>query len=363
MDASLLDDERFMRRALELARVPARTTPNPRVGAVVVRDDMILGEGYHEGAGSPHAEIRALEGIDGRGATLYVNLEPCSHQGRTPPCVPAVIAAGIRRVVAAVEDPDERVAGRGFEGLRAGGVTVATGVGTAEATALNLAFIHHRRTGRPLLTLKLALTLDGRLAAEDGSSRWITGPEARARVHARRAEVDAILVGAGTVRSDDPSLTARDATTTRQPARVVVDASGSIPATARVFEAGAEVVVATTDAAAHERQMEWKEAGAEVLVLPADRDGRVDLEALLRALAQHEWLEIYCEGGGALAGNLLRGDHVDRLELYYGGVITGAGPAIGEVGAGTLTDAPRFELLGVERVEDDVAATFVRRPG
>ncbi|MGH2807694.1 MAG: bifunctional diaminohydroxyphosphoribosylaminopyrimidine deaminase/5-amino-6-(5-phosphoribosylamino)uracil reductase RibD, partial [Actinomycetota bacterium] len=206
-----MDDRFFMARAIELARIPLHTSPNPRVGAVVVRDGEVIGEGYHFGAGRPHAETEALRGVDdARGATVYVNLEPCMHRAETPPCAPALVEAGVARVVAALEDPDERVRGRGFEYLREHGVEVTGGVMAAEARALNAAFIHQRTTGRPLVTLKLALTIDGRLAASDGTSRWVTGPEARAVVHRRRAETDAILVGSGTVLADDPSLTARD---------------------------------------------------------------------------------------------------------------------------------------------------------
>src|SRR5918992_4105882 len=239
------DDELFMGRALELARSWPHTSPNPRVGAIVVRSGAVVAEGRHEGAGTPHAEMRALDGVDAAGATLYVNLEPCDHHGRTPPCAPAIAAAGVARVVAAHEDPDPRVRGRGFAALARHGIEVTTGVLAAKAERTNAAYLHHARTGLPLISLKLASSLDGRLAARDGSARWITGPLTRARVHARRAEVDAVMVGAGTVLADDPQLTARgDAVRSpssalagpgasspgaigeRQPTRVVVDATG-----------------------------------------------------------------------------------------------------------------------------------------
>src|SRR5687768_16450232 len=193
-----------MTRALELASRPPFTSPNPRVGAVVVRDGRVVSEGIHEGAGTPHAEVRALDGVDAIGATLYVNLEPCTHHGRTPPCAPAVIEAGIARAVIAIEDPDRRVAGKGIEMLRAAGLEVVVGTCAQAAGDLNRAYLHQRATKRPLVTLKLALSLDGKVAAANGSSKWITGAEARARVHARRLECDAVLIGAGTVLADDP---------------------------------------------------------------------------------------------------------------------------------------------------------------
>ena len=354
------DDERFMRRALELAARPAFTSPNPRVGAVIVRDGRVVAEGYHEGPGHPHAEAVALEGIDARGATCYVTLEPCNHHGRKPPCAPVIADAGIERVVAAAKDPDGRVDGSGFRYLQEHGVDVTVGVLEDEARAGNAAFFHQRMTGRPLVTLKLALTLDGRLAAADGSSRWITGDAARRRVHARRAEADAVMVGSGTVVADDPSLTARSVDASRQPARVIVDSTGSVPATARVFASDAEVIVATTDRAPHDRHVEWKEAGAEILVLPEGSPG-VDEVSLIGALSDRDWLEIYCEGGARLATHLLRADVVDRLELYHGAVIAGrGGPDLGDVGVTTLEGAPRFRLQSTEALGDDVLAVYVR---
>jgi diaminohydroxyphosphoribosylaminopyrimidine deaminase / 5-amino-6-(5-phosphoribosylamino)uracil reductase len=348
-----------MARALELARMPSFTSPNPRVGAVVVRDGEVIGEGFHEGAGTLHAEAAALAGIDARGATLYVNLEPCSHHANTPPCAPALVEAGIVRVVAAIEDPDERVAGSGFAHLRNNGVEVTIGVLADEARAMNAAFLHQRSTGRPLVTLKLAMTIDGRLAAADGTSKWITGEEARAFVHRRRAEADAVMVGSGTVIADDPSLTARDVASTRQPARVIVDSSGSVRSGAKVFGPGADVIVATSNAAPHDVHTEWKEAGAEVLVLPGE--GRVDLDALVTELGRRGWLEIYCEGGARLGSALLRDGLVDRLELHHGAALTGAGPQLQDLGVGTMSEALRFSLVDVVRAGDDLIATYMRK--
>ena len=354
------DDERFMIRALELARRAPFTSPNPRVGAVVVKDGRIVGEGWHEGAGRPHAEARALAGVDARGGTLYVTLEPCTHFSRTPPCARALVEAGIRRAVISLEDPDRRVDGRGIDYLRSRGVEVETGVLREEVRALNLAYLHHRRSGRPLLSVKLALSLDGRMAAPDGSSRWISGEGARRRAHARRAEVDAILVGAGTVLADDPRLTARGVAAGRQPARVVVDAAGRVPARAAVFGPGGETIVATTAACEHEVQTAWKEAGAEVLILPAAAAG-VDLRALAYALGGRGFLEVYCEGGGRLAASLLKEGLVDRLEIHRGPVLLGRGGAeLGDLGVSAMSDAPRWRLQEVARDGDDVLTVYSR---
>lgn len=356
-----MDHERFMRRAIELARAPAFTSPNPRVGAVIFKDGVIIGEGAHEGAGSPHAEVIALERAgDASGATCYVSLEPCAHHGRKPPCAPALVEAGITQVVASVQDPDDRVQGKGFDYLREHGVDVIVGVLEREASDVNAAFLHHRRTGRSLVTVKLALTLDGRMAAPDGSSMWITGDDARREVHRRRREVDAVMVGAGTVVADDPSLTVREVTSDRQPARVIVDSSGRVQPIAKVFAPGAEVIVATTDAAPHDRQTAWKEAGAEVVVLPKT-DGGIDLNALIAELARREWLEVMCEGGGALATSLLRDGLADQLELYYGAVVVGrGGPDIGDIGVAALAAAPRFRLVSTDVFGNDVRVTYAR---
>jgi diaminohydroxyphosphoribosylaminopyrimidine deaminase/5-amino-6-(5-phosphoribosylamino)uracil reductase len=354
-------DEAFMARALELARSVPFTAPNPRVGTVLVRDGAVIGEGAHHGAGTPHAEAVALDGVDATGATLYVTLEPCNHEGRMPPCAPAVADAGVVRVVAAVEDPDEKVRGRGFEHLRARGVTVDVGTMEAEAIRLTAGFFKHRTTGRPLVTAKLALSLDGRMTAPDGSARWITGEAARARVHARRLEADAVVVGSQTVLADDPELTVRAVPAPRQPARVVLDARGRVPGDRKVFAPGAEVVVATTDAAPHEAQLAWKEAGAEVLVLPAGTRGGVDVEALLDVLGARTWHELYFEPGATLASSLLRDDLVDRLELHFGAVLLGEGGlALGELGVGSMDSARRFTVTRVEQLGDDVIVELER---
>ena len=355
-------DQEFMARAIELARSAPFTSPNPRVGAVVVRDGTVVSEGAHMGAGTPHAEAVALEGADAAGATLYVNLEPCSHTGRMPPCAPMVAAAGVARVVVANEDPDPRVGGTGLALLREAGVEVETGVRAPEGEWLNAAFFHHHRTGRAYVTLKLALSLDGRLAAPDGTSRWITGPQARERTHRRRLEADVVMVGSGTAAADDPSLTVREIEAGRQPAALVVDSSGSLSPTAAVFTGQREVMVATQPSVPHEVQTAWKEAGAEVLVVPAEPlTSRVDLDALIAELGRRGIVEVFCEGGGRIATELLRRDLVDSLELHHGAVtIGGDGPALAELGVGTMNDARRWTLMETETLGDDVVTVYRR---
>lgn len=351
-------DDTYMARAIELAAAVPFTSPNPRVGCVLVRDGRVLAEGAHLGAGRPHAEAVALAGADARGATLYVNLEPCAHYGRTPPCAPAIAAAGVARVVAAIADPNPLVSGRGFEVLQRAGIEVTVGVGERAARLLNAPYLHHVTTGTSFVSLKLALTLDGRLAAADGSARWITGEKARAQVHRRRLEADAVMVGAGTVLADDPRLTARLAEATRRPARVVVDGRGVVPPEAAVFaDDGAEVVVATSAAAPHEAMTAWKQAGAEVVVLPGEA-GRVDLAALVRALGARGYVEVLCEGGARLASALLAAGLVGRLELHRGAVLAGGGPALA-LDVGTLAEAPRFALADLRRAGDDVIAVYL----
>ncbi|HJR45106.1 MAG TPA: bifunctional diaminohydroxyphosphoribosylaminopyrimidine deaminase/5-amino-6-(5-phosphoribosylamino)uracil reductase RibD [Actinomycetota bacterium] len=361
-DVVVSRDDRFMARALELARTAPFTSPNPRVGAVVVRGSEVVSEGFHRGAGTAHAEAAALEGVDAAGATLYVNLEPCSHTGRTAPCAPLVAASGVARVVAANGDPDPRVSGAGFEVLRAQGVEVTTGVLEPEGEWLNAAYFHHRRTGRAYVSLKLAMTLDGRLGAPDRSSRWVTGEAARRLTHRRRLEVEAVLVGSGTVALDDPSLTVRAVDAPRQPLIVVVDSSGSVAPTATLFGGPADVVVATHPSVPHEAQTAWKEAGAEVLTIPAPPlETGVDLDALIAELGRRGIVEVLCEGGGRLATELLRRDLVDRFELHHGAAtIGGDGPGIGDLGARTMSDARRWKLMETQVLDDDVITVYRR---
>jgi diaminohydroxyphosphoribosylaminopyrimidine deaminase/5-amino-6-(5-phosphoribosylamino)uracil reductase len=290
------------------------TTPNPRVGCVVVQDGAIVGEGWHERAGEPHAEIHALRaaGTQARGATAFVTLEPCAHQGRTPPCNQALIAAKVARVVAAMRDPNPLVAGRGIAALDAAGIATTCGVLETEAQELNAGFVSRMTRGRPWLRLKIAASLDGRTALANGHSQWITGADARRDGHLWRARACGVLTGVGTVRDDDPQLTVRDVETPRQPVRIVVDSRLETPASARVLGPGTLIAAAVDDPA---RARALSERGAEVIVLP-NAAGKVDLAALLRELARREMNEIHVEAGVRLNGSLLREGLVDELLVY-----------------------------------------------
>ncbi len=355
------DDRAFIRRALELAsRAQGLTSPNPLVGAVVVRNRTVVGEGYHRQAGAPHAEVEALQsaGEGARGATLYVTLEPCVHQGRTGPCVPVVLAAGISRVVVATADPNPRVNGQGMAALRAAGIEVAGGVLEAEARELNRAFFIYMTERRPLVTLKAACSLDGKLAGWDMTSRWITGEAARQEAHRLRSRADAILVGIGTVLADDPLLTVRlPEPWPREPFRVVVDSRASIPVTARVLTAGRpeRTLIAVTESAPQERVQMLEANGATVLRLPA-RDGRVDLPCLLQALAEREVTAVLLEGGGTLNAAFLEAELVDRVALFVAPLFLGGAGAPSLVGGGgrSLKDAFRLSRITVRRVGDDL---------
>lgn len=354
-----------MRKALRLARRgEGATSPNPPVGAVVVAGDQEVGGGWHRGPGEPHAEVEALEraGDRARGATMYVTLEPCSHQGRTPPCTKALLAAEVRRVVAAVGDPDPLVSGRGFEELRAKGVEVATGLLAGEAERLYSAYFLHRRLGRPFVTYKAAMSLDGRLAAADGSSRWITGEEARRDVHRIRAKSDAICVGIGTVLADDPSLTVREVKAKRFPLRVVVDSHARTPAIAAVLRGEAPTLVATTNAAPDERIEALRASGAEVVCFPGE-GGRVAVTPLLAHLGTRGILSLLLEGGGTLAGSFAAAGALDRLVFYLAPkMIGGAGTAGALEGwsAVTISEALPLEIESMKRFGTDTR--IVARP-
>ncbi|MCC6657238.1 MAG: bifunctional diaminohydroxyphosphoribosylaminopyrimidine deaminase/5-amino-6-(5-phosphoribosylamino)uracil reductase RibD [Rhodocyclaceae bacterium] len=348
-------DHEFMARALRLAeRGLYTTTPNPRVGCVLVRDDAVVGEGWHERAGEPHAEIHALNaaGKLARGATAYVTLEPCSHHGRTPPCAGALIAAGVARVVAAMRDPNPQVAGQGLAQLAAAGIEVADGLLAHEAGELNLGFVSRMTRGRPWLRLKLAASLDGKTALANGRSQWITGPEARRDGHAWRARACAILTGAGTVRDDDPRLTVREVDTDRQPLRVVVDSHFETPPTARILEGGRTVVAAAQEDA--EKSAALRAAGAEVLVLP-NPQGKVDLPRLLRVLAERGVNELHVEAGHKLNGSLLREGLVDELLLYFAPTLLGSGREMFPLPEITDLSARRdLKLIDLRRVGADL---------
>ena len=349
------DDRSFMARALALAeRGLYTTTPNPRVGCVVVKDGSIVGEGWHARSGEAHAEQAALDdarskGQDVRGATLYVTLEPCNRHGRTPPCVDAVIGAGIGRVVAAMLDPNPAQA-NGAARLRDAGVVVDVGLMESEATELNVGFVSRMTRGVPWVRSKIAASLDGRTALMNGDSRWITGPDARADGHAWRARACAIVTGVGTVLRDDPALTVREVATPRQPLRVVVDRDADTPVDARVFADGNALVVT-----AGSRNDRWP-AGVETLALP-NAEGRVDLVALLRELARRGVNEVHVEAGAKLNGALITGGLVDELVVYLAPAVIGD-PARGmfECAASLDTLAARVNLdwMSVDRFGADL---------
>lgn len=349
-------DRAHMASALRLAaRGLGRVAPNPAVGCVVARDGLAVGRGWTQPGGRPHAETEALAraGSTARDATVYVTLEPCSHHGRTPPCADALIAAGVARVVAAIEDPDDRVAGRGLARLRAAGIAVETGLMAVEARALNLGFILNRTAGRPLVTLKLATTLDGRIATAGGESQWITGPEARAEGHLIRATHDAVAVGIGTALADDPSLTVRlpGLSEAARPLRVVFDGRGRLPATARLADGGAPTLVLTGEGAAAPGRI----GAAEVVPVSRDADGRIDPAAALAALADRGITRLMVEGGGTLAAGLVRADLVDRIVWFRAGGVMGddGRPGIGALGLDRLDAMARFHCLEARAVGPD----------
>jgi len=354
--------EAFMRRALDLAQLGAGwTRPNPLVGAVVVKDGQVIAEGYHAVCGGPHAEAVALleAGARARGGDLYLNLEPCvAFPGKkTPPCVDAILQAGIKRVIVATADPNPHVSGRGLVRLREAGVAVVEGVLADEAQRLNEVFFHWIRTRTPFVVLKLALSLDGKIATRTGRSRWITGSESRRRVHLLRARYGAILVGVGTVLADDPSLTVREVEGP-QPLRVILDREGRTPLAAKVLSGEARTVIATGDRMPAETEVELRARGAEVWRLPGEGD-RVDLGALLRRLGG-ETDSLLVEGGSEVAGSFLSAGLVHKIAFFYAPVILGgrdAVPAVGGDGVADPAEAIRVRDLSIERVGEDFLIT------
>lgn len=364
-------DRRFLALALALgARGLGRVWPNPAVGCVLVRDGQIVGRGWTQPGGRPHAETEALAraGNAARGSTAYVSLEPCAHQGRTPPCATALVAAGVSRVVTGCVDPDPRVAGKGHAMLRQAGIAVTEGLLPAEARAANQGFFLRIEAGRPLVTLKLAMSADGRIADAAGASRWITGPEARRRVHAERARHDAVMVGIGTALADDPDLRVRDMGTEGQPVRVVLDSRLRLPPRSRLALSAAEVPVwvihgGMGDRAAAER---LAAQGVRLLEVPADERGRIDAGQALRRLADEGLTRVFCEGGGTVAASLLAADCVDHLMAFHAGRVFGASgtPAVGALtSGGELADPAEFRLAGVSDLGGDVLSLFERRRG
>lgn len=355
-------DHGMMARALQLAEQGLWTTsPNPRVGCVLVRDGRIVGEGWHERAGEPHAEVHALRaaGELARGATAYVTLEPCSHHGRTPPCAEALVAAGVTRVVAAMRDPNPLVAGSGLAMLQAAGIETACGLLENEARELNIGFVARMTRGRPWLRLKVAASLDGKTALNNGVSQWITGPEARRDGHRWRARACAILTGIGTVRDDDPQLSVREVETPRQPLRVVVDSQLEMPLTAKILRGGKVLVAAAVDD--EKRANSLRAVGAEVVVLP-NPHGKVELKALLEELGRRGINEVHAEAGFKLNGSLLREGLVDELLLYLAPCLIGhdASGLFNLPELTTLDGKCRLQIRDLRQVGEDIR--LIARP-
>jgi diaminohydroxyphosphoribosylaminopyrimidine deaminase/5-amino-6-(5-phosphoribosylamino)uracil reductase len=359
-----------MRAALTLARRGlGRVAPNPAVGCVLVKDGRVVARGWTQPGGRPHAETEALgrAGDQASGATAYVSLEPCCHHGGTPPCAEALIAAGVSRCVVALGDPDERVAGRGLQRLSEAGIAVTEGVLADEAEAVNAGFLMRLRAGRPLVTLKLATTLDGRIATAARESRWITGEAARAQGHLLRASHDAVMVGAGTAATDDPRLDVRlPGLEDRAPMRVVLDGGLRIPASHDlVARAGSQPTLLFTRAGhPPERRQALVDQGMEVLDVESDDEGLLSVSSVLQELGRRGLTRLLVEGGGRLAASLIRADLVDRLVWFRApGVIGGDGvPAVAGFGLAGLADMPRFQRLSAQPAGADLVETYARDP-
>ncbi len=347
-------DERYMRRALELAALATgRTSPNPLVGAVVVKNGEVVGEGYHQKAGTPHAEVHALNqaGNKALGATLYVTLEPCHHQGLTPPCTRTVIAAGIKRCVVAMEDPNPLVNGRGIDTLRQAGIETETGLLQAEAEKQNEVFLKYICTGLPFVTLKTAMTLDGKIATHTGDSRWITSDLARLKVHQMRDQADAILVGIGTVMADDPRLNTRLADRQgRDPVRLIIDGALDLPLESQIAASSTQqkTLVFTADSADPEKVRRLQDIGIEVIAVDGSRDD-LNLEQVLQTAAHRKLSHVLVEGGGGINASLLKYGLIDKIYWFIAPKIIGGSNAPTPVeGRGLETMA---EAIGIEDLE------------
>ena len=359
-------DIKHLNRAIELAAMAqGRTSPNPLVGAVIVKGGKTIGEGFHEAAGQPHAERMALAACseDPAGATMYVSLEPCAHHGRTPPCTEAIVEAGIGRVVVASDDPTPKAAGRGLGILRDEGiqVDVVGGEVSQAARLLNQPFRKHARTGRPLVLIKYAMTLDGKVATRTGDSKWISGELSRARAHRWRGESDAVAVGIGTALADDPLLTARIEGISRQPRRVVFDAEARLPTESQLVQSAHEVpvIVVCSRAAARTRVQALESCGVEVVTASGENESARVLAAL-DELGDRDVQQLLVEGGPHLAGAFLDAGEVDELRVFIAPVIAGgrqARPAVEGEGFATIADASRALAPTVERIDDDVLIT------
>ena len=361
-------DEQYMRQALDLARNGrGRTSPNPVVGAVIVKDEVIVGRGWHQKAGTAHAEIHALAeaGSAAKNATIYVTLEPCCHQGRTGPCTEAILAAGIERVVVAMVDPNPLVAGCGISRLRERGLTVDTGVLSDEAAQLNAPFIKWISCSMPFVTMKNGISLDGKIATQTGESRWITGAESRLEVHRMRNMSDAIITGIGTVLADDPELTTRLPEGGKSPVRVVLDRMARTPVGAKILNIqAAPTIIAVSAASPQERRDALAAAGAEVLIVP-ETEGKLDLAFLLRSLGQRCLTNVMVEAGGRLNSSFLFGNYVDKVVLFIAPKIIGGSGApgpYGGTGCGALSDAVELEDMIVRHLGEDLMVEgFVKR--
>jgi len=363
-----VDDAAHMRAALALARRGlGQVWPNPTVGCVLVRDGEVVGRGWTQPGGRPHGETEALRraGARAAGATAFVSLEPCCHWGKTPPCTDALAAAGVARVVLPIEDPDPRVAGQGIARLRAAGIAVETGLCAEAASEINAGFLLRIATGRPLVTLKLAASLDGRIATASGQSRCITGEPARERAHLLRASHDAVMVGSNTVQTDDPELTCRlPGLEQRSPVRIVVDGRLRVPLTARVVVAARRTptwFIIREDADETRRKV-FADCGVETIVVPVTQTGELDLAAGLAELGSRGLTRVLAEGGSRFAAALISADLVDRLAWFHApSIIGGDGlAAVAAFGVAHLAAAPRFERLSLETVGKDVLETLRR---
>ncbi|MBI4187077.1 MAG: bifunctional diaminohydroxyphosphoribosylaminopyrimidine deaminase/5-amino-6-(5-phosphoribosylamino)uracil reductase RibD [Chloroflexi bacterium] len=363
----------YMEQALSLAKLAlGQASPNPAVGAVILKDDVIVGQGYTQPAGSWHAEVVALRqaGSAAREATMYVTLEPCCHYGRTPPCTRSIINAGITEVHMAMVDPNPIVSGRGKEDLGAAGVKVYVGEHEEEATEINEAYTKFITTGMPFVTAKFAISLDGKIAARSGDSKWISGPEARKYVHNLRYVTDAIMTGANTIIIDDPRLTARccggrGGTAREQPLRVIVDGKGRTPLTAQVFSQPGKTILALGRPARPEEARAFGGVGAELLELP-EQEGRVDLSRLLKVLAERNITSVLVEGGEILLGSLFDRGLVDKVIAFIAPIIIGgdgARTAVGGRGVDRIADSFKLERVRVEMSGEDVLVSGYVRPG
>ncbi len=354
---SRTDDRRWMQLALSLgARGLGRVAPNPAVGCVIVKDGRLLGRGWTRPSGRPHAETVALaQAGECRGATAYVTLEPCAHTGKTPPCANALIKAGIARLVCPLADPDPRVSGKGFEMLRQAGIQVDTGLMATEARIANAGFLLTKEQSRPFVTLKLAASLDGRIATNTGESRWITGPESRRYVHMLRATHDAVMIGRGTAEADDPMLDIRDLGLGQaNPVRVVLDSQLSLSLTSRLARSAGRIPLWMCHSKEAKGLRTWEKSSATLVETPTGDSG-LAIAPLLQALASKGLTRILVEGGGQLAASLVSADLVDRLEVFHAGLLLGATgtPALAALPFGSLSDYPRFNRVETRILGND----------